>query len=83
MKIPPLLPITLVVFVDVLGFTVVIPLLPFYAQHFGATPLLIGALFSVYALCSLVAAPLLGRWSDRYGRNAFCWCRSLGRWSVL
>lgn len=69
MKISPLFPITLIVFVDVLGFTVVIPLLPFYAQRFGATPLLIGALFSVYAVCSLVAAPLLGRWSDRHGRK--------------
>ncbi|MGQ0619132.1 MAG: MFS transporter [Panacagrimonas sp.] len=69
MKNPALMPITLIVFVDVLGFTVIIPLLPFYAQHYGATPLLIGALFSVYAVCSLVAAPLLGRWSDRYGRK--------------
>lgn len=69
MKNPALLPITLIVFVDVLGFTVVIPLLPFYAEAFGASPLLIGALISLYALCALVAAPVLGRWSDRYGRK--------------
>lgn len=69
MKNRALVSITLIVFIDVLGFTVVIPLLPFYAQHFGATPVVIGALFSVYAVCSLVAAPLLGRWSDRYGRK--------------
>jgi DHA1 family tetracycline resistance protein-like MFS transporter len=62
-------PVTLIVFVDVLGFAVVIPLLPFYAQRFGASPLEIGALFGSYAVCSLVAAPLLGRWSDRYGRK--------------
>ncbi len=68
-KYSALLPITLIVFVDVLGFTIVIPLLPFYAEHLGATPAAIGALVSVYAVCSLVAAPFLGRWSDRIGRK--------------
>lgn len=64
-----LIPITLIVFIDVLGFTVVVPLLPLYAQEYGASPTLIGALFSIYAVCSLIAAPLLGRWSDRHGRK--------------
>jgi MFS family permease len=68
-KYSSLLPITLIVFIDVLGFTIVIPLLPFYAEHLGASPATVGALVSVYAVCSLVAAPFLGRWSDRYGRK--------------
>ncbi|WP_420466634.1 MFS transporter [Panacagrimonas sp.] len=69
LKNPALWPIALIVFVDVLGFTVVIPLLPFYAQHLGATPMLVGALIATYALFSLFAAPLLGQWSDRRGRK--------------
>ena len=64
-----LLPIALIVFIDVLGFAVVIPLLPFYAQRYDVGPAMIGLLLASYALCSLVAAPLLGRWSDRYGRR--------------
>lgn len=64
-----LAPIALIVFVDVLGFTVVIPLLPFQAQALGASPMVIGLLLSTYALCGLFAAPALGRWSDRLGRK--------------
>src|SRR3954470_15139923 len=69
MKRSPLLPIFLVVLVDVLGFTIVYPLLPFYAEKFGATPLIATTLVSVYAVCSLVSTPLIGRLSDLYGRR--------------
>lgn len=69
MNNPVLFPILLIVFVDVLGLTVVIPLLPFYAQGFGATPALVGALIATYAAAGLFAGPLLGRASDRYGRK--------------
>src|SRR5205814_6143388 len=48
---------------------IIIPLLPFYAETFGASPLVIGLLFSVLSLCQLVAAPALGDLSDRYGRR--------------
>jgi len=65
----PLLPIFLVVLIDVLGFTIVYPLLPFYAEHFGASPLIATTLVSVYALCSLVSTPVIGRLSDQYGRR--------------
>lgn len=65
----PLFPIFLTVFVDVLGLTLVLPLLPFYAQHFGATPLVVGALGASYAVCQLVSGPVLGRVSDRVGRK--------------
>ena len=65
----PLLPIFLIVLVDVLGFTIVIPLLAFYAEKFGATPLVATTLVSVYATCSLLSTPLIGRLSDRYGRR--------------
>lgn len=68
-KRSPLLPIFLVVLVDVLGFTIVYPLLPFYAEHFHATPLIATTLVSVYALCSLFSTPVIGRLSDQFGRR--------------
>jgi len=68
-KRSPLLPIFLVVLVDVLGFTIVYPLLPFYAERFGASPLVATTLVSVYALCSLFSTPVIGRLSDQYGRR--------------
>jgi len=64
-----LLPIFLIVLVDVLGFTIVIPLLAFYAEEFGATPLVATTLVSVYAVCSLISTPIIGRLSDQYGRK--------------
>lgn len=69
MKRSPLLPIFLVVLVDVLGFTIVYPLLPFYAERFGASPLIATTLVSVYALCSLLSTPVIGRLSDQFGRR--------------
>ncbi len=65
----PLLPIFLIVFVDILGFTIIIPLLPFYAQSLGASDFTVGLLLSSYALCQLVAGPILGKLSDQYGRK--------------
>jgi DHA1 family tetracycline resistance protein-like MFS transporter len=69
MKRSPLLPIFLVVLVDVLGFTIVYPLLPFYAEHLHASPLIATTLVSVYALCSLISTPVIGRLSDQFGRR--------------
>ena len=65
----PLLPIFLIVCVDVLGLTIILPLLPFYAEHFGATPTAVGLLVSTYAFCQLIGGPLLGRMSDYTGRK--------------
>jgi DHA1 family tetracycline resistance protein-like MFS transporter len=65
----PLAIIFLTIFVNLVGFGIIIPLLPFYAETFGASPLVIGLLFAVFSLCQLVAAPALGDLSDRYGRR--------------
>src|SRR3954454_10456045 len=65
----PLTIIFLTIFVNLVGFGIIIPLLPFYAQTFGASPLVIGLLFAVFSLCQLIAAPALGDLSDRYGRR--------------
>lgn len=69
MKRHPLLPIFLIVVVDVLGMTIILPLLPFYAQTLGASATEVGLLISVFSLCSLFSGPLLGRLSDRVGRK--------------
>src|SRR5881296_3686038 len=65
----PLVIIFLTIFVNLVGFGIIIPLLPFYAETFGASPVVIGLLFGVFSLCQLVAAPALGDLSDRYGRR--------------
>jgi multidrug resistance protein len=74
----PLLPIFLIVLVDILGLTIMIPLMPFYAEHLGASATGVGMLFSTYALCQLVAGPVLGSWSDRIGRKPVLILSQLG-----
>ncbi len=59
----------LIVFVDLVGFGLVIPLLPFYAERFGASPQQVTLLVAVFSLMSMLAAPLWGRLSDRIGRR--------------
>jgi DHA1 family tetracycline resistance protein-like MFS transporter len=65
----PLLIIFLTIFVNLIGFGIIIPLLPFYAEKFGASPIVIGLLFASFSLCQLLAAPVLGDLSDRWGRR--------------
>ena len=59
----------LIVFVDLVGFGLVIPLLPFYALRFAASPQQVTLLLAVYSLMSIFTAPLWGRLSDRIGRR--------------
>lgn len=74
----PLAAIFLIVAVDVLAFTLIVPLLPFYAERFGATPSDVGMLVSVFALGQLVAGPFLGNLSDRVGRKPVLVVSQLG-----
>ena len=69
MKNSRLLTIFLIVFIDLLGFSLILPLLPYYAESYGATPTVVGLLVASYAAAQLFGAPLLGRLSDRYGRR--------------
>lgn len=66
----PFFPIFMIVFVDVIGFGITIPVLPLFAQNaFDASPLQITLLQSAYFAAQFIASPQLGRWSDRFGRR--------------
>ena len=65
----PLFAIFMVVFIDLLGFSLILPLLPYYARTFNANSVVTGLLVASYAAMQLVGAPLLGRFSDTYGRR--------------
>ncbi len=65
----PLLIIFLTILVNLIGFGIIVPLLPFYAATFGASPLTIGLLFASFSLAQLFASPVLGAWSDKWGRR--------------
>src|SRR5437879_8312365 len=71
MKRSPLLVIFITIFIDLVGFGIVIPVLPFYAEgtKFGATPREVGFLFASYSIMQLIFAPVMGRLSDKYGRR--------------
>jgi hypothetical protein len=74
----PLLAIFLIVAVDVLGLTIMIPLLPFYAEKLGASPFQVGWLIGAYAACQLISGPLLGRLSDSTGRKPLLLASQVG-----
>ena len=74
----PLVPIFLIVSVDVLGLTIILPLLPFYAEKYGASPTVVGLLVSTYAFCQLISGPILGRWSDHMGRRPLLLVSQIG-----
>jgi DHA1 family tetracycline resistance protein-like MFS transporter len=78
MKNRYLFSIILVVFIDLLGFSVIIPLLPYYAKTFNASDTTIGLLLASYAAAQLIGAPLLGRASDRFGRRPILLISVLG-----
>ncbi len=65
----PLLVLFVTAFVDMVGLTMVVPLLPFSATDYGASASLVGVLVSAFSVAQLAAAPLWGRFSDRYGRR--------------
>jgi DHA1 family tetracycline resistance protein-like MFS transporter len=70
--------IFLIVLMDLFGFGVIIPLLPFYAKEYAASNFQVGLLFSIYSGCQLIAAPILGLISDRFGRRPVLCFSQLG-----
>ena len=73
-----IMPIFVIVLIDLLGLTIIIPLLPLYATSFGADPAVIGVLGAVYPVMQFIGAPFLGRLSDRYGRRPILLISQLG-----
>ena len=71
MKRSPLIVIFTTVFIDLVGFGIVIPVLPFYAEGtaFNATPRMVGLLFASYSIMQLIFSPILGGLSDKHGRR--------------
>src|SRR5256885_5984293 len=61
--------IFLIVLIDLMGFGIIIPLLPFYIRDPEANPMKVTLLFSVYSICQFIGAPILGAISDRRGRR--------------
>ena len=68
----------LIVFLDLVGFGLVIPLLPFYVQRVGEGPQIITAVLGLYSLAQFIAAPVWGRLSDRFGRKPILVATSFG-----
>ena len=77
---PPLILIFVIVFIDLIGFGMVIPVLPIYAQNppFYASPQEIGFVVSIYSWMQFIFSPILGRLSDRYGRRPVLFVSLLG-----
>lgn len=65
----PLFVLFLTVFIDLVGFGIIIPVLPLYAEHFHASPIAIGWLTGIYSGMQIIFTPILGRLSDRFGRR--------------
>src|ERR1051326_3079038 len=80
MKRSPLVVIFTTVFIDLVGFGIVIPVLPFYAEgtRFNASPRVVGLLFASYSVMQLIFSPVLGRLSDKHGRRPILFLSLLG-----
>jgi DHA1 family tetracycline resistance protein-like MFS transporter len=81
-----LLPILGITFIDILGFSILIPLMPFFVKKFGAPDVTVGVVFATYSLCQLIAGPLWGNASDRIGRKMVLIVSQVGSaiaWALL
>lgn len=83
LDIKQVLPILFVTFIDTMGLTIVIPILPFYILAFDASPGLVGLLIMSYSLAQFIFAPILGRLSDRYGRKPILALAQVGTFASL
>jgi DHA1 family tetracycline resistance protein-like MFS transporter len=81
-----LLPILGVTFIDIVGFSMLIPMLPYFVTHFGLSAVVVGVLFATFSFCQLVSAPLWGNISDRIGRKMVLIISQIGAtigWAML
>lgn len=81
-----LLPILGITFIDIFGFSMLLPLLPFFVKHFGASDIVVGWVAATYSISQLIAGPLWGNISDRIGRKAVLIVSQIGAtigWTML
>ena len=81
-----LLPILGMTFIDIVGFSMLIPMLPYFVTHFGASPYVVGLLVATFSFCQFVSAPLWGSVSDRIGRKRVLIISQIGAtigWAML
>jgi MFS transporter, DHA1 family, tetracycline resistance protein len=75
----PLLILFLAVFIDMVGFGIVVPVLPLYAERFGASPVATGLLLAVYSGMGFIFSPVVGALSDRIGRRSILLLSTVGQ----
>lgn len=81
-----LIPILGITFVDIIGFSILIPMMPYFVVHFGASPFLVGVIIATFQICQLLSAPVWGNVSDRIGRKAVLVTSQVGAtigWAML
>src|SRR5580765_1650924 len=69
MRKPSVLVVFLTVFIDLVGFGIIVPLVPVYSRHFGAQGLMIGIIIASFSFMQFIFSPIWGRLSDRHGRR--------------
>lgn len=82
-RLAPILGIT---FIDILGFSILIPLLPYFVKHFGVGDVVVGLLFTAFALTQFIGSPIWGNISDRIGRKKVLIISQIGAtigWAML
>src|SRR6266403_6073264 len=75
----PLPILLLTVFIDMVGYGIVIPVLPLYAERFGTSPLTTGMLLAVYSGMGFIFSPIVGALSDRLGRRSILLLSTIGQ----
>ncbi len=81
-----LIPILGITFVDIIGFSMLLPVLPYFVTHFGMSAIVVGLLLSTFSFCQLVSGPIWGNVSDRIGRKRVLIISQIGAtigWGML
>lgn len=82
-KLAPILGVT---FIDIIGFSMLLPILPYFVTHFGMSAIVVGILMSTFSFCQLVSGPIWGNVSDRIGRKRVLIISQIGAtigWAML
>ncbi|WP_371802999.1 MFS transporter [Candidatus Lokiarchaeum ossiferum] len=78
LQYPRLTPLWIAVFVDILGFSIILPFLPFFVNEYNSSPLIVGLLLSSNAIFGFICGPILGSLSDKFGRKNLLLISQLG-----